>query len=110
MRSGPLAKNTRLGPMRKLASGPYSRAVSSKKSSRRARNWRLFPPTIVPFGPGGSPDRIDATAVLIKIYGVSTKAPDAGFGLAHQLRTFGGLSAHHSSAVPLMPRIAFRQR
>src|SRR6476620_4364140 len=73
MRSGPLAKNTRLGPMRKLASGPYSRAVSSKKLRRTARNWRTLPPTIVPFGPGGSPDRIAAIAVLIKIYGVSAK-------------------------------------
>src|SRR5262245_28632124 len=45
--------------MRKLARGPYSCAVLSKKSRRLARNWRILPPTNVPFGPGGSPDLID---------------------------------------------------
>src|SRR5262249_8288 len=60
MRSGAVAKKTRLGPMRKLESGPYSRAVSSKKLRIPARNCRMFPAIIVRFGPGGRGDRINA--------------------------------------------------
>ena len=53
MRSGSLMRNSRDRPIRKLVMGPYVRARSRKKSTRRGPIWERLPPINVPFGPGG---------------------------------------------------------